>query len=228
MFSSTLTTSDSAFITAAVQKITDVIAAAIEDHGTACVGLSGGSTPVPVYEALAQVQQIDWNKVTFFLVDERYCDAMSADSNQKMIAESFETQAARLKLVVPNTSLPIDECIAKYAQDLKALWKNRLPDLMILGMGDDGHIASLFPPVSDDALSDAQLVLHTTTDRFAVHDRISISLNAICAAGQQLFLLKGESKKKVWDEMLGSKEDEKRWPAKRVLETGDVSVIAMW
>ncbi len=225
----TLTSSDSTFVSTAVSKIAEVITAAIKDHGNAIVGLSGGSTPRPVYEALAKSELIDWSKVTFFLVDERYCPAMSEESNQKMVKDSWIRQAHHdVTFIFPDTSLPIDQCIAKYAKDLKEFWAQHLPDLMILGMGDDGHIASLFPPLTDIALSDERLVIGTTTDRFAVHDRISISLNAICAAEHPIILLKGTEKKKVWEEMMQSKENERRWPMKRVMEVGNVEVIAQW
>ena len=103
-----------------------------------------------------------------------------------------------------------------------------LPDIVTLGMGSDGHIASLFPPVPDIALGDEALVVHTETDQFAITDRISVSLNFLCAAQDQIFFLKGTDKKFVWDEMIASDEDEHRWPAKRMIETGDVSLVSMW
>jgi 6-phosphogluconolactonase/glucosamine-6-phosphate isomerase/deaminase len=102
---------------------------------------------------------------------------------------------------------------------------DHLPDLVILGMGEDGHIASLFPPVAELALGDQALIIHTTTDAFAIHDRISVSLNLLAASDQQVLLLKGEKKKKVWESMLKSKEGDARWPAKRILEGGRATVI---
>ena len=93
-------------------------------------------------------------------------------------------------------------------------------------MGDDGHIASLFPPLADELIDDSKLVHHTVTDTFAVHDRITLSLNAVACAGESLFLLKGLGKKQVWDDMMASAEGERRWPAKRVIEQGRATVFA--
>lgn len=125
---------------------------------------------------------------------------------------------------MPQTHLPIDACIEQYAMDLQELFAERLPDIVILGMGEDGHIASLFPPLSDIALGESALVLHTTTEQFAVRDRISVSLNMLAASGTHLFLL-GKNKKPMWETMEKSVEDERRWPAKRVIAQGRTTVI---
>lgn len=223
------TSGNDEFVQHAVKFLTDRISHFITQDGNCIVGLSGGSTPKPIYTELGK-QNVDWSNVHIFLVDERYCPATSDDSNQKMVRETLlkSVMVSSSNHVFPNTSLPIDECIKQYAADLKKLWKDHLPDIMTLGMGDDGHIASLFPPLAPQLMDDSALVHHTTTDKFAVHDRLTLSLNAVACANEHLFLLKGAEKKRVWDEMLASGEDESRWPAKRVLETGEVTVIGQW
>jgi 6-phosphogluconolactonase/glucosamine-6-phosphate isomerase/deaminase len=105
------------------------------------------------------------------------------------------------------------------------LWNNHLPDVMIVGMGPDGHIASLFPPLAENLMDDTRLVAHTTTDTFAVHDRITLTLNPITAAEHHVFLLKGEDKKQLWEEMMDSAENEQRWPAKRIVDHSHVTVV---
>lgn len=218
------TRSDNTLIQKAADILIGKIEAAIADHGYCILGLSGGSTPKPVYAELAR-RDLDWSKVRAFLVDERYVDRSDENANQKLARDTLP----KMTFVSPDTTLPIEECIRRYTADLQKMWDERLPDLIVLGMGEDGHIASLFPPVSDDALSDRGLVFHTTTERFAVRDRITISLNAVASAQSHIVLLKGERKKSVWQEMLASEEDEHRWPLKRVLETGDdVTVIGRW
>ncbi len=201
---------------------------AIEQDGDAIMGLSGGSTPRAIYEELGK-RTIDWNRVSIFLVDERYVPASDMESNQFLIRTTLLQHAniPAFNIIFPDTTLPIEACIEKYAKDLHRLWDKKLPDVLTLGMGDDGHIASLFPPLSDASLGDGHLVLHTVTDAFPVHDRITLSLNALAAAGTQVFCLKGVEKKRAWDAMLASEEDERRWPAKRILEHGAVTLISL-
>lgn len=198
----------------------------IDARGACIVGLSGGSTPQAVYSLLGQMN-IDWSKVSIFLVDERYVPETHADSNQKMIRETLLAHAAipALHICFPDTSLAIGTCMQQYTIDLQRQWADHLPDLMILGMGPDGHIASLFPPVADSLMDDSRMIAHTITDTFAVHDRITLTLNPIVCANSHLFLVKGEDKKHVWENMLASDEDEHRWPAKVILEQPDVTVI---
>jgi 6-phosphogluconolactonase len=201
---------------------------AIEQRGRCVIGLSGGGTPKPVYTLLGTDTGIDWGKVGIFLYDERYIPADSPDSNQRLVRETL-LKGARIpeaQCVFPDCSLPVEDCLKDYSVRVKALWADHLPDIGILGMGDDGHIASLFPPLSGLALSDERFALHTTTETFAVKDRLTLSLNVVAAAQSHLFLFTGQKKFDVWNEMLASPEDEKRWPAKRVVDgSPDVTVV---
>jgi len=216
-----------------VEFLAHHIRRATETHGSCILGLSGGSTPRPIYDALGK-QPLDWSKVSVFLIDERYIDASSADSNLRLVRDTLLKHAAipEENIVFPDTSLPIHECVKKYGEDLRAQWIDRLPDMTLLGMGDDGHIASLFPPLTDDTLSDRALVLHTTTPLneqgapcFPVHERITLSLHVIAAIDLHLMILKGTAKKNVWDEMITSREDLRRWPAKFVIQSSDVTTL---
>ena len=223
------TTSEEEFISRSTATLAHMIREAIETRGECILGLSGGSTPKPIYEALGK-EDIDWSKVHVFLVDERHIDAGDDKSNQKLVRDTLLAHASipESNIVFPDTSLPIDECMEKYTKDLKEQWSDHLPDVITLGLGEDGHIASLFPPLDDLAMGDERLVLHTTTDQFDVHDRITISLNAITAAGKQIFFLKGEGKFETWKAMRGSDEGAERWPAKGVAEGGEVTVVSWW
>lgn len=223
------TDNEQEFILASADIMQSILESALAEDGEAILGLSGGSTPKPIYEELGN-RELEWENIKLFLVDDRYIAADSSDSNQKLVRETLlaHAQIPESNVVFPDTSLPIEACIAQYATDLQKLWSNKLPDLLTLGLGEDGHIASLFPPVGADALGDEHLVLHTTTDQFAVHDRMTVSLNAIAAAQNHLLLLKGEGKKAVWDEMQHSNDDVSRWPMKRVLETGAVTLVTYW
>jgi 6-phosphogluconolactonase len=204
------------------------IESAIVDHDSCILGLSGGSTPKPIYEALGK-ENLDWSKVYIFLADERYIAPDHPDSNQGMVRDTLLVHAKipEENIAFPDISLPIKECIEQYAIRLQGQWADYLPDIIALGLGDDGHITSLFPPVPQDLRDDTKLVAHTTTDAFAVHDRITLTLNPVLSASSHLFFLT-EKKKNVWEEMITSTEGEERWPAKAVLEQEDVTVVTHW
>ncbi len=209
--------------------LTPHIIAAIEEQGRCILGLSGGSTPRPVYEALGQEKGIDWTKVWIFLVDDRYVPADNPNSNQFLLHSTLLKNAPmpQSHLIVPDTTLPIDQCVDLYCRHLADLLTKGPPDIVTLGMGDDGHIASLFPPLTDSALG-PQLAINTQTETFAVKQRISVTFQVLDQARQSFFFLKGAEKKKVWGQMLADSEGEKRWPAKRVMEKTVVTMVTDW
>jgi 6-phosphogluconolactonase len=176
-------------------------------EGTMTIGLSGGSTPAPLYTALGHRSDLPWERVRFFLVDERYVPADHADSNQRLVRSTL-LAVHDAELLAPDTTLDLAQCVQQYDQQLSTI----VPDLVILGMGDDGHIASLFPPVSPGAFG-SQTVIHTTTDRFAVHDRISVTLPFLESAGERLFLISGEKKIALFRSQEHENQDPSMFPA---------------
>jgi len=215
---------DEQFVAASVLLMQTHITQAIQDHGFAIVGLSGGNTPKPIYAALAE-EDIAWEKVWLFLTDERHVAPSDTLSNASMIKQALllHIDIPQDHLVFPNTTLPIDDCIATYENDLKKLFLKGLPDLITFGIGEDGHIASLFPPVTED--KDLRFVVHTTTETLHVRDRISLTLPVLTKAKTKLFMLQGEKKQAVWNDMMGSIEGPERWPAKAILKSGNTEVV---
>ena len=222
------TTSEQDFIDSSVRILSERIHQSIDEYGRAIVGLSGGGTPKPIYTELGKCA-IPWDKVSIFLVDDRYVPAEHADSNQKLVRETLLKNAGipEEQILFPDTSLPIEQCIHHYDLTLAGMLSAGIPHIVTLGMGDDGHIASLFPPVPDEGYGD-RLVLHTTTENFAVHDRITTTMVIIGSADRKIFFLKGEGKKKVWDEMMKTPEDLSRWPAAAALNLGGGVVVSWW
>jgi len=107
--------------------------------------------------------------------------------------------------------------------------------IITLGLGEDGHIASLFPPLSDTDRTTDKWVIHTTTDRFAVRDRITTTYQVLIPAQTVIFFLKGAAKKPVWDELITAfkLKDKKpelysRWPALPVLEAGHTTALTFY
>ena len=217
--------SDEEFVTKSVAVIAQKIDDAIEERDECIIGLSGGSTPRPVYEALGK-EDLYWEKVKIFLLDERYVPSENNDSNQKLVQDTILKHAdiPANQCYFPDTSLPIDACVIAYTEALVHLFHAHAPDLLVLGMGNDGHVASLFPPVAENAFGEV-VALHTTTDDFAVHDRITISPLIIMASQEHVLLIKGEEKQKVFEECAKSDLDPVRWPLHVALATERMTVI---
>ncbi len=203
------------FVRTAVQWIAGAIHHAAKDERRALIGLSGGSTPSPVYTMLATQQSVPWERTTLFLLDERYVSPTDKDSNTAMITKTLMTRSASAAtLVAPDTSLPLENCITAYATEIDGLGR---PDLVILGMGPDGHVASLFPPLAPETFGPAS-VLHTETDRFSVRDRISVTLPVLESAASRVFLITGNEKRALLTKMQDETQDASLCPASAFLD----------
>lgn len=142
-------------------KITDILRKEIVAKGIATILLSGGSTPKNLYQKLGEFD-LDWSKVHVGLVDERFVPQDSPYSNETLIRESLMSTYAKnahFHSMVINPS--------NYEVNLHlAISENRIfekPDVIVLGMGDDGHTASLFPKDADyeEAISSNELLANT-------------------------------------------------------------------
>ncbi|MCD6109402.1 6-phosphogluconolactonase [bacterium] len=204
------------FLKSAVDSIKKVIA---ETENICRIALSGGSTPGPLYKVLSGEDLVDFSKVEFYQVDERYVNRNNENSNYRLINQLLvEPLGDKLKdFYYFNTDLSIEECIKDYSDKIRPIKF----DLTILGMGTDGHIASLFPGNTED-LDNQNPALYTETKKFAIHDRLTISLKKIQESKNILLLLK--DKKIVLDELLNSKKSIYEMPAKGILDNENLNI----
>jgi 6-phosphogluconolactonase len=129
--------------THAAGLIASIVAAS--ERTRVSVGLAGGSTPRATYEFL-RAEQIDWDAVDLWLSDERWVDHEDADSNGRMATEALTSHVpAVLNRPRFNEFLTAADSAAFYEAELRRLIPDGRADLILLGMGDDGHTASLFP-----------------------------------------------------------------------------------
>jgi len=188
------------------QRIADILRSEIENKGTATLLLSGGSTPKNLYQKLGEID-LDWSKVHVGLVDERFVPQDSPYSNETLIRESLMQTKAILAQFHPMVidSLDYTENLS-LATEENAVFEN--PDVVVLGMGDDGHTASLFPndERSDEATISSSLMSNTTSPN-EPSQRITFC-GPILQKGKHLFLMITGGKKL---DVL-SKSKEKNYP----------------
>ena len=179
-------------------KIIASLSSAIETKGFATLALSGGSTPIKLLQALSLVE-IEWQKVYVTLVDERWVDASSDKSNEKLIrANLLDNSAASAKFF----NLKTDKEFAKDSIETLGVALEELSrklDVVVLGMGLDGHTASFFPHSKEleHALSTNDLVCATTAT-VEPKERVTLSRNFLLSATALFLHIEGKEKKEVF------------------------------
>ena len=183
----------------AADTIQDLADSAIGQTGRFSIALSGGSTPKTLFQLLAAEykEKIDWANTYIFWGDERCVPPDDTDSNYKM---AHETLLDHVPLPAANIyrikgELPPEDGAMQYEETLRVYFQNQLPrlDLILLGMGDDGHTASLFP--GTDALNERQrwvIPNHVTTAKQTW--RITFTVPVINNAANVMFLVAGSGK----------------------------------
>ena len=198
-------------------RLLELIDAARHERGIAYVAVSGGSSPRPMFEAMAK-HAFDWSGVELFLVDERCVPPDHELSNYRMIRESFlarsgfpESQMNRVK-----GELPPGEAAKFYIEEIRrifALTGNELPvfDVIHRGMGTDGHTASLFPgePLIRNRSDIAAAVW---VEKMKQH-RVTLLPGVLASARSTLCLAPGEDKADSLTAVLRGPADEMNFPA---------------
>ncbi len=184
---------------AAVEMFVGLALSAIEARGLFTVALSGGSTPEPVYAGLAAPEMADilpWEHVHLFWGDERHVPPDDSDSNYRMVRESLLSMIEIPEANVHRVRAEMDARMAAfdYEERLRAVFGDEWPvfDLVFLGMGTDGHTASLFPHSAGLNEEQRWFIANRAPELDAW--RLTLTKNAINAARQILVLVVGESK----------------------------------
>jgi 6-phosphogluconolactonase len=200
---------------------------AVALRGHASLVVSGGSTPKPLFSALSQ-RQLPWSQITVTLADERWVDVSSKDSNEAMIREVLLCDAA-----AEANFIPLKNSASSAAQGLEmceqAIANIPLPfDVVILGMGEDGHTASLFPGVSGPALNAKNTKLCAAIKPpVTAHERLSLTASALCNSRKIILHIVGEKKWQVYlDARKAGSLD--ALPIRTVLHQDDIPVDVYW
>lgn len=209
---------------AATTAVHGALISAIDHRGGASLVATGGRSPAPIYDRLAH-SRLDWSRVAVTLSDERFTPATSADSNERLVREHLLTGPAAAARFVPLWR-PADspQAAADLAEaDVAALGSF---DIMLLGMGEDGHVASLIPgsPVLGagvDPGGDRLLLGVPEGVGSPPVARITMTLPALLRARATLILISGAAKRAIVEDGAGL-------PVHALLEQAKAPVRILW
>jgi 6-phosphogluconolactonase len=217
---------------AAAERFVELANQSVQARGWFATALSGGSTPRRLLELLASRDysaRVPWPQVHLFQVDERPVPTDHPESNYRMIREALldhaPLPAANFHRMAAD-SHDLDEAARDYADEIARVLSpaaGEFPrfDLILLGMGPDGHTASLFP-ASPALAEEKRWVRPNYVEKFRV-SRLTLTFPVINAAAEVMFLIAGQDKAAVLKQVLEGGAREATYPAQRIRPAGKLS-----
>ncbi len=178
-------------------RLGEAITQALTLRGAACAALSGGTTPEPAYRKLA-ARGLDWRRVTFALVDERFVPVEHEASNEAMLRAALKPALDHGAALVPMVAPALTHEAAAARAD--ALYAPLEIDIALMGMGGDAHTASWFPGTLGDALdpeNPRSVIAATAPGAAGSAARLTLTLAKLSRARRLLLLIAGEDKRAV-------------------------------
>jgi 6-phosphogluconolactonase len=200
---------------ALAQAVSDALKASLAARGAASadasgqaahatLAVSGGSSPRPFLKALS-TEPLDWAHIDVTLVDDRWVPPTDPDSNDRFARETILQNAGAAAYFLP--LVDVSKSIEAQVAELNADPRRRLPDVAVLGMGEDGHTASIFAdaPEWDFAIStqDRYIAVHPGA---APHARVSLSMSALRQVKQLYLFISGQKKLDVLNAALATQQ----------------------
>lgn len=208
-----------ALIARALAVMVDKIGTAIQERGICTIALSGGSTPKPLYEAMAG-QNLPWENIHIFWGDERYVPADHPDSNQKMAREAWLDRVnfdpSHLHPMPTHYPDPAEAAQAyqQHLQEFFGVQPGEFPafDINLLGMGDDGHTASLFPHTEALQVCDRLITVGYKDGQ----PRITFTIPLINQSRCILFVVEGEKKRAALNQVFSAEANPLEYPSRLI------------
>ncbi len=209
----------------AQQLLVDQALQAVADRGVFTLALAGGSTPKRLYSSLSRAG-LPWDRLEVFWSDERYVPPDHPDSNQAMARSAWLNQVPiPTSQVHPMPTQPADPAVAAqlYEEELRrcfSLAPAAVPqfDLILLGLGDDGHTASLFPHTPALAVRDRLVTVGAKEGQ----PRLTFTVPVINAAARVIFLVTGANKNPALRQVMTTGGDDQAYPARLVQPAGEL------
>jgi 6-phosphogluconolactonase len=214
-----------ALIQRALQLILEKLHTAIAERGLFTIALSGGGTPKPLYEAIA-AQDLPWDKIHVFWGDERYVPPNHPDSNEGMARQAWLDQVP-----IPAANIhpmPTDEAdpavaAQKHEQQIQKFFSvksGEIPqlDVILLGIGDDAHTASLFPHTAALQVCDHLVTVGNKDGQ----PRITFTVPLINQARCVMFVVAGASKQSALSHIFAPEGDTETYPSRLIQPQGEL------
>ena len=193
----------------------------IEAQGYCNLVLAGGNSPRPLYERLAAKpykDRVDWSKVFFFFGDERYVEVDSADLNSHMAEQTLfqPLNIPQENIFKVDTSLSVEEAAADYMRTIETHFQFHKIcfDLILLGLGEDAHTASLFPFTK--VLYDSEATVRSLYLEQKNLYRITMTAPLINQASHILFVTYGKNKAEAVNMVIKGKKDAEKYPGQLI------------
>jgi 6-phosphogluconolactonase len=213
-----------ALVDRTLELVVEKLQSAIATRDMATIALSGGSTPKPLYEKLSQ-QNLPWEKLYVFWGDERYVPPDHPDSNQRMVRlawlDKVPIPAGNIHPMPTNNDDPA-VAAQKHEAELQAFFKTKpgeFPslDVNLLGIGDDGHTASLFPHTQALEVRDRLITVGNKDGQ----PRITFTAPFINAARTVIFMVAGANKQTALQHIFAETGDAMTYPARLIQPNGE-------
>tara|TARA_B110000881_G_scaffold210038_1_gene216969 strand:+ start:518 stop:1213 length:696 start_codon:yes stop_codon:yes gene_type:complete len=222
-------TSRTALDSALAENVANILENAITKNGKASIAVSGGSTPKGFFSTLSN-KNIAWEKVTITLADERWVDMESDASNTRLVHENLlQNKASKATFFhLKQGEVLSESTLARLNDEAKGIVSPL--DVLILGMGEDGHTASLFP-CSDEikaALDPSNPdILMKVIPKTAPHSRITFTFSSLINSENIILHLSGAAKREVLNKAL-SATDTFEMPIRAFLQHTDINTNVYW
>ncbi|MBV5306870.1 MAG: 6-phosphogluconolactonase [Desulfobulbaceae bacterium] len=210
-------------------RIGDLLTEGVRKRAQASLLVSGGSTPIPLFARLAGME-LPWQHVTISLVDERWVEPTSRDSNESLVRTHLLQKKAAAARFIP---MKTEDGTAAEGEEHCAAALVEIPrpyDCLILGMGNDGHTASLFPGAGNLAAAvdpRSAKICMAMRPQTAPYERMTLTLPAILNSRQLFLHLQGEEKKKVLVKAQEA-EDAREMPIRYLLRQETTPLAVYW
>lgn len=208
-----------ALIQRSLDLLVETIQQTVNDRGRCTLALSGGSTPKPIYQALAE-QNLPWDKLHIFWGDERYVSPDHPDSNQRMARQAWLDRVPLPPANIhpmPTGSQNPEADAQQYEAHLReffGLEPGDFPafDIMLLGMGDDGHTASLFPHTDALQVCDRAVTVGNKDGQ----PRLTLTVPVLNLSACVIFVVSGANKQDALAQVFAKEGDDETYPSRLI------------